>query len=115
MLSELNGTIHHVGEIKERGENGKWKTATVVVKTAEQYPNYYPIEIDVVKNADKFAKIKAGQSFAGRIAVNGKSYTNKQGQEAFFVTIKALSFETEPGFGSIEGASLAEVHENLPF
>jgi len=81
-MSEVQGTIHLIGETEEFGNNGFTKRI-IVIETQDQYPQKLPIDFvkDNTKLLDKFQEgqeVKISINFRGN-EHNGKYYVNLQG------------------------------------
>ena len=75
-MSEVIGSIIHIGNTEVVGSAGTFKKRLLVVKTDEQYPQEVPIDFvqDKCEVLDKYA---VGQSVKVGINIRGNSYNGK--------------------------------------
>jgi hypothetical protein len=75
-MSEVIGSIIHIGNTETVGSAGTFKKRLLVVKTNEQYPQEVPIDFvqDKCEVLDKYA---IGQSVKVGINIRGNSYNGK--------------------------------------
>jgi len=75
-MSEVIGSIIHIGNTETVGSAGTFKKRLLVVKTNEQYPQEVPIDFvqDKCEVLDKYA---LGQSVKVGINIRGNSYNGK--------------------------------------
>ena len=118
MKTEITGTIYKVGDVQEFGSNG-FKKREVVVNTGGEYPQYMPISI----TKDKAVQFNGavGQTITVSVDLRGRSWTNPQGEEKFFVDIEGWKWDLEgsstPTVPKMPEAvaAVAEDDEPLPF
>jgi hypothetical protein len=75
-MSEVIGSIIHIGNTEVVGSAGTFKKRLLVVKTNEQYPQEVPIDFvqDKCEVLDKYA---IGQAVKVGINIRGNSYNGK--------------------------------------
>jgi len=75
-MSEVIGSIIHIGNTETVGSAGTFKKRLLVIKTNEQYPQEVPIDFfqDKCEVLDKYA---IGQSVKVGINIRGNSYNGK--------------------------------------
>jgi hypothetical protein len=75
-MSEVIGSIIHIGNTETVGNAGTFKKRLLVVKTNEQYPQEVPIDFvqDKCEVLDKYA---IGQNVKVGINIRGNSYNGK--------------------------------------
>jgi hypothetical protein len=82
-MSEVTGTILHIGEVETVGSAGTFKKRLLVVKTNEQYSQEIPIDFvqDKTSLLDQFfggEQVKVGINIRGN-SHNGKWYCSLNG------------------------------------
>lgn len=75
-MSEVIGSIIHIGNTEVVGSAGTFKKRLLVVKTDEQYPQEVPIDF-VQDKCDILDKYTIGQSVKVGINIRGNSYNGK--------------------------------------
>lgn len=75
-MSEVIGSIIHIGNTETVGSAGTFKKRLLVVKTDEQYPQEVPIDF-VQDKCDILDKYAVGQSVKVGINIRGNSYNGK--------------------------------------
>lgn len=86
------GVIQQISEEQTFGENG-FKKKEVIIKTLEQYPNFYNIEFtqDNVKLLDGFI---ASENVSIRCNIKGREYKNEDnGNYNIFMSIVGWQIE----------------------
>lgn len=75
-MSEIIGSIIHIGNTEVVGSAGTFKKRLLVVKTNEQYAQEVPIDF-VQDKADILDKYSIGQEVKVGINIRGNSYNGK--------------------------------------
>jgi len=75
-MSEVLGSIIHIGNTETVGSAGTFKKRLLVVKTDEQYPQEVPIDF-VQDKCNILDKYSIGQSVKVAINIRGNSYNEK--------------------------------------
>jgi len=75
-MSEVIGSIIHIGNTEVVGSAGTFKKRLLVVKTNEQYPQEVPIDF-VQDKCDMLDKYAIGQSVKVGINIRGNKYNEK--------------------------------------
>ena len=75
-MSEVIGSIIHIGNTEVVGSAGTFKKRLLVVKTNEQYPQEVPIDF-VQDKCEVLDKYTIGQSVKVGINIRGNSYNGK--------------------------------------
>jgi hypothetical protein len=75
-MSEVIGSIIHIGDTETLGSAGTFKKRLLVVKTNEQYPQEVPIDF-VQDKCEVLDKYTIGQSVKVCINIRGNSYNGK--------------------------------------
>ncbi len=89
-MSEVKGSIIHIGETETVGSAGTFKKRLVVVKSDEQYPQEIPVDFvqDKTSMLDQFKigdDVNVSINIRGN-AYNGKWYVNLQGWKISKIT-----------------------------
>jgi len=88
---ELQGKIKLIGETKEFGSNG-FRKRELVITTDEQYPQHILVEF-VQDKCDILNKYAVGQDVKIGINIQGREWTNPQGEVKFFNSIQGWRIE----------------------
>jgi len=117
-MSEVIGSIIHIGNTETVGSAGTFKKRLLVVKTDEQYPQEVPIDFvqDKCEVLDKYAvgqSVKVGINIRGN-SYNGKWYCSLNGwridkEDATIVNNASVETFTAPS------AVLQQAADDLPF
>jgi hypothetical protein len=75
-MTEVVGSIVHIGNTEVVGSAGTFKKRLLVVKTSEQYPQEVPVEF-VQDKCDVLDKYSIGQEVKVSINIRGNSYNGK--------------------------------------
>lgn len=101
---EITGKVFKLKPI-ETFQSG-FQKRTVVVKTAEQYPQELPI--DFLKDAvDKLADISEGDNVKVGVNLRGGKYTDKKGEEVNTVSLVGWFIN------ATDGASTPNAHDSF--
>lgn len=102
-MSEVIGSIIHIGNTETVGSAGTFKKRLLVVKTNEQYPQEVPIDFvqDKCEVLDKYA---IGQSVKVGINIRGNSYNGK-----WYCSLNGWRIDKEDA--PIDGSSTIETFE----
>ena len=84
---EVTGKIKLIGETKEYGAKG-FKKREFVITTDEKYPQHLPIEL-VQDKTDLLNKFSVGQEVTVSINLQGREWTNPQGETKHFLSLQA--------------------------
>ena len=109
---ELTGKIKQIGKTQTFGEKG-FRKREFVITTKEQYPQHIPMEL-VQDKCELIDKFSVGQFIKVGVNVQGREWTNKDGEVKHFLSLQAWRIDL------LEGGDLdvqAEVVEpgDLPF
>ena len=122
-MSEVIGSIIHIGNTETVGSAGTFKKRLLVVKTDEQYAQEVPIDFvqDKCEVLDKYAlgdSVKVGINIRGN-SYNGKWYCSLNGwridkQDGIYnATNSSMTLEPEPF--EAPSAVLQQAADDLPF
>ena len=118
-MSEVIGSIIHIGNTETVGSAGTFKKRLLVVKTDEQYAQEVPIDFvqDKCEVLDKYAlgqSVKVGINIRGN-SYNGKWYCSLNGWriDAASTTTQVETFEVKQPLEV--SAVLQQAADNLPF
>lgn len=70
------GVVQQIGAVQELGTNG-FKKREIILKTIEEYPNFYNIEFHG-GNSDLLNAIELGSSVKITLKIRGREYTNPE-------------------------------------
>lgn len=116
-MSEVIGSIIHIGNTEVVGSAGTFKKRLLVVKTDEQYSQEVPIDF-VQDKCDILDKYTIGQSVKVGINIRGNSYNGK-----WYCSLNGWRIDAEATIvndASVEifeapSAVLQQAADNLPF
>lgn len=118
---EITGKIKKIGETKEYGSNGFRKREWVLETEHEKYPQTILLECIQDKCA-LLDSLSVGQEVTASININGREWTNPQGEVKYFNSILAWKIESKPLQGqaplpnvSGDGVNKGQEEDNLPF
>jgi len=93
-MSEIKGKILVINDTQVVSE--KFQKREFVVETAEQYPQFIPMQFTQDK-CDVLDKYNVGQTVTAHINIRGKKYTNKTtGADGYFLSLECWRLEAEP-------------------
>lgn len=90
---ELEGTVKLLGETKEFGSKG-FRKRELVITTDEQYPQHILIEF-VQDKCDLLNSYAVGQDVKVGINVQGREWTNPQGEVKYFNSIQGWRIDAK--------------------
>lgn len=108
---EITGKIKQIGETKTFGEKG-FRKREFVVTTDEKYPQHIPMEL-VQDKVDELDKFSVGQDVTVSVNVQGREWTNPQGEVKHFLSLQAWRIATGGQVDNTE--SLSPQSDDLPF
>lgn len=79
----LRGTIHEKGEERLVGQK-RTRKSTVVIKTYDQRPSYYSLEVMGDENNDKLKALERLNPVVVDFGLFGNQWTNKEGVTKYF-------------------------------
>lgn len=91
MKVTLVGTISQIGKVETFGENG-FEKRELILKTVEEYPNYYVIEFtkDRMQILDNW---KEGDNVKIKANLRGREHTNDAGKYNVFMSLNGWEIE----------------------
>lgn len=95
---EITGKIKQIGETQTFGANGFRKREFVII-TEDKYPQHIPLEC-VQDKVDLLNNLKVGQVVTAAVNVQGREWTNPQGEVKHFLSLQAWSINIADG-GSV--------------
>src|SRR5690606_29702675 len=90
MSLTLEAVVHNVKATQQITEKFQKREAIVCLDPSSQYPAYITLEA-TQKNVDLFDGIKKGDRIQADINLNGKLWTDKQGEEKAFTSLNVWS------------------------
>lgn len=117
-MSEVIGSIIHIGNTEVVGSAGTFKKRLLVVKTNEQYPQEVPIDFvqDKCEVLDKYTigqSVKVGINIRGN-SYNGKWYCSLNGWRIDKESVESAE-STQAETFTAPSAVLQQAADNLPF
>ena len=114
---QFTGTIHLIGETKQITDTFS-KREFVVTDGADQYPKFINFEL-IKDNVDLVNGLKVGQEITVSFNLDGRIWTNPQGEDKFFNSLKAWKIEAVGNAPAPKKAPKQQEPEgdvqNLPF
>jgi len=110
-MSEVIGSIIHIGNTEVVGSAGTFKKRLLVVKTSEQYPQEVPVDF-VQDKCDVLDKYSIGQDVNVSVNIRGNSYNGK-----WFVSLNGWKINANseaPTQQAKEPESLSAKFEDAP-
>ena len=94
-MSELKITGKIIAIMKKQQVTDTFAKREFVIETDEQYPQKVKFELmqDKCEDIDKH---KIGETVTVHFNVVGRKWTDKQGKDVYFVSVKAWRIEAEP-------------------
>ena len=92
MKGVLVGIVSQIGKVEIFGENG-FKKQEVIVKTVEEYPNFYKVEF-TQGNTALTENLEVDKSCKLTVNVRGREYTNDSGEYTVFMAINCWKVES---------------------
>lgn len=87
------GVITQIGNEESFGENG-FKKKELILKTLEEYPNFYTIEF-TQGNVSLLDNVEPGQNIKISANLNGREYTNPEtGKYTVFMSLRGCKIES---------------------
>lgn len=87
---QVQGTVKVIGQTKE--VSASFKKRELVVTTKEQYPQHILIEF-VQDKVDLLNGLKVGEDVTVQINLQGREWTNPQGEVRYFNSLKGWRVE----------------------
>ena len=109
---EITGKIKQIGETKTFGAKG-FKKREFVVITDEKYPQHIPMET-VQDKCELLDKYQVGQDVVVSVNVQGREWTNPQGELKHFLSLQAWRISTVEGI-DVEAEQISPQQDDLPF
>jgi len=114
---EITGKIKQIGETQTFGANG-FRKREFVITTDEKYPQHIPLEC-VQDKVDLLNNFKVGQVVKATVNVQGREWTNPQGEVKHFLSLQAWSINLLEGGTPVDGGSdinsFKDTNDDLPF
>ena len=112
---QFTGTIHLIGETKQITDTFS-KREFVVTDGAEQYAKFINFEL-IKDNVDLVNGLKVGQEITVSFNLDGRIWTNPQGEDKFFNSLKAWKIEPVGNAPAPQTKAPTKVDESdsLPF
>ena len=107
---ELQGKIKQIGETKTFGEKG-FRKREFVITTDEKYPQHIPLEL-VQDKCELIDKFSVGQFIKVGVNIQGREWTNPEGEVKHFLSLQAWSINLLEGGADAENESTSD---DLPF
>ena len=108
---EITGKIKQIGETQTFGANG-FRKREFVITTDEKYPQHIPLEC-VQDKVDLLNNFKVGQFIKVGVNIQGREWTNPQGEVKHFLSLQAWSIYLLDG--SESAPAPIESNDDLPF
>ena len=109
---EITGKIKQIGKTQTFGEKG-FRKREFVITTEEQYPQHIPMEL-VQDKCELIDKFSVGQFIKVGINVQGREWTNKDGELKHFLSLQAWRIDLLKG-GDLDVQAEVVEPDDLPF
>ena len=114
---EITGKIKQIGETQTFGANG-FRKREFVITTDDKYPQHIPLEC-VQDKVDLLNNFKVGQFIKVGVNIQGREWTNPQGEVKHFLSLQAWSINLLEGGTPVDGGSdinsFKDTNDDLPF
>ena len=112
---QFTGTIHLIGETKQITDTFS-KREFVVTDGADKYPKFINFEL-IKDNVDLVNGLQVGQEITVSFNLDGRIWTNPQGEDKFFNSLKAWKIEAVGNAPVPQPKAPAKVEagDDLPF
>tara|TARA_R110002167_G_scaffold284737_2_gene489871 strand:+ start:11211 stop:11567 length:357 start_codon:yes stop_codon:yes gene_type:complete len=118
-MSEVQGKLIVKDETKVYGSNG-FKKREFVIETDDKYPQTIQLEL-VQDKCELLDTIKLGEVIKVSYNLNGRSWTNPQGETKYFNSVQGWKIEKVQGVNTTPTSQyepampLGEQDEDVPF
>ena len=108
------GTVKGVIVNLEDYAKGNFKTRRVTVDTKGDFPQFITVEFSQ-KNHAKANSLKVGDIITAEVNINGRKWTNPQGEIKYFNSLGAWKVEVENTEPNKPQPKKVEYQDDLPF
>ena len=114
MSSRATGTICHIGETKEYGQNGFRKRQLVLAQEDGKYDNYIPIEF-IQDMCDDVEGLKLGSEVTVEYKLSGRKWRSPEGDVRYFLNLEAVDVIDTDSENAAEASHNDDQDDEVPF
>ena len=114
MSYKVTGTICHIDETREYGQNGFRKRQIVLAQEDGKYDNFVPLEF-LQDRCDDADELSVGSEITIEFKLSGRKWRNPEGEYRYFLNLEVVDVIDLQLEHAVEASQAEEEPDELPF